>query len=490
MSWLSRFLPKSKPTDSSAPVFFTNTLTGKKEVFSPQKAGTVSMYSCGPTVYSRAHIGNLRAYVLSDLAARVLKEAGYRVHRAINITDVGHLVSEGDEGEDKMEVGARREGVSVLDIANRYTSLFLEDIEALNIRREGVTFPRATEFIKEQIEMIKELEAKGATYRTSDGIYFDTSMFPGYGKLGGVADAMRKEVALADLGRRISENKEKRHPADFALWKFSPEANNRLQEWGSPWGMGFPGWHIECSAMAKSLLGTTLDIHTGGMDHIPIHHNNEIAQSEMANGRPLARYWLHGAFLNVESEKISKSLGNSIYLSGIEERGYHPLALRYLFLQAHYRSPMDFNWEALGAANEALHRLWRLTREAKADSKGRSLPSDESRRMVAILRDDLATPQALALLWEAVKDEDLDPAEVWGVIEAAEPVLGLLLTNPPAAPSPVALPADIQALAENRDEARKDKDFARADEIRMHIEERGYRVEDGPSGTVVTPRPR
>lgn len=490
MSLIARIFGRGvKEPRSVAPIFFTNTLTGKKEVFSPQKAGAVTMYSCGPTVYSRAHIGNLRAYVFADLIARTLTEAGYRVRRAINITDVGHLVSNADEGEDKVEMGARREGVSVLDIANRYTSIFLDDIEALNIRTEGVTFPRATEFIKEQIEMVRALEAKGVTYKTSDGIYFDTSAFPGYGKLGGVADALRKEVALADLGRRITENKEKRHPADFALWKFSPEGGGRLQEWGSPWGMGFPGWHLECSAMVKTLLGTTIDIHTGGMDHIPVHHNNEIAQSESVHERPLARFWIHGAFLNIDGERFAKSENRVIYVSDIEEHGYHPLALRYLFLQAHYRSPLNFTWEALGAAHEALQRLWRLTREAKAASRGKSAPSDASRRLTALLRDDLGTPQALALLWEAIKDEDLDAPEVWGVIEAAEPVLGLLLTNPPTK-AVATLPADIEALARERDAARQNRDFARADALRVHIEERGYRVEDGPSGTIVTPLPR
>lgn len=489
MSWFSRRFTSSKPTESSAPVFFTNTLGGRKEIFSPQKAGTVTMYSCGPTVYGKQHIGNLKAPLFADLVARVLAAAGYRVHRVINITDVGHLVSNGDEGEDKMEVGVRREGKSARDIAERYTSLFIDDLQALEVDVGTIAFPRATEFIKEQIEMIRALEAKGVTYRTSDGIYFDTSTFAGYGKLGGVADAMRKEVALADLGRRIAENKEKRHPADFALWKFSPEGGGRLQEWGSPWGMGFPGWHLECSAMAKSLLGPTLDIHTGGMDHIPVHHNNEIAQSETVNDRPLSRFWLHEAFVTIKEEKISKSLGNDIYLSDIEERGYHPLALRYFFLQAHYRSPISFTWEALAASNEALQRLWKLVREAKEESRGRALPSDESRRMVALLRDDLGTPQALALLWETLKDEDLDPPQVWGVVVAAEAVLGLLLTHPPAPPRREPVPPDIEALAKSRDAARGMKDFAKADELRMHIEKRGYRVEDGPSGTIVTPTP-
>ncbi len=494
MSWLTRLLKKkSVPTVSNAPVFFTNTASGKKEVFSSQRAGKVSMYSCGPTVYSKQHIGNLKAPLFADLVARVLASAGYRVHRVINITDVGHLVGDGDEGEDKMDKGARREGKSAREIAERYASLFLDDLHTLNVDISTITFPRATEYIKEQIEMIKTLEAKGVTYRTSDGIYFDVSRFPDYGRLGGVADLMRKEAALAGLSSRIGENKEKKHPADFALWKFSTKDGNRLQEWGSPWGAGFPGWHIECSAMAKSLLGTTLDIHTGGMDHIPVHHNNEIAQSEVVNERPLARFWMHEAFVTMQEEKISKSLGNDIYLSDIIERGYHPLSLRYFFLQAHYRSPISFTWEALTASNEALHRLWKLVSEAKLAAKGRTQSTDESRKMVALLRDDLATPAALALLWECIKDEDLDPAEVWGVIAAAEPVLGLSLLNPPvSAPRTLTgtdIPQEIQELLTKRELARQAREFAAADELRIHIENRGYHVEDSASGAIVTRRP-
>ncbi|MEK7511224.1 MAG: cysteine--tRNA ligase [Patescibacteria group bacterium] len=489
MSWLKKLLnPESKPTTSSAPVFFTNTLTGKKEIFSPLKAGQVRMYSCGPTVYSKQHIGNLKAPLFADLVARVLDAAGYRVRRVMNITDVGHLVSNADEGEDKMEVGAKREGKSAKEIAERYAVAFMEDCQKIGMDVFAISYPRATEYVKEQIEMIQVLESKGFTYSTKDGIYFDTSKFNGYGKLGGVADMMRKEAALAGLSSRIGENKDKRHPADFALWKFSPADGKRLQEWTSPWGKGFPGWHIECSAMIKALLGPEIDIHTGGMDHIPVHHNNEIAQSEVANNKPLARYWLHEAFVNIESEKISKSLGNDIYLSDIEERGYHPLALRYFFLQAHYRSPMNFTWEALGAANEALTRLWKLSKEAKEAAKGRALPSDTSRKVIAHLRDDLATPQALALVWEALKDEDLDAPQVWGVLVAAEPVLGLSLMNPPSRTG-LAIPEEIQALARERDTARQNKDFAHSDELRIHIEERGYRVEDTENGTVVTKRP-
>ncbi|MDB5265148.1 MAG: cysS [Parcubacteria group bacterium] len=431
----------------------------------------------------------MKAPVFSDLVARVLMQAGYQVRRVMNITDVGHLVADADSGEDKMALGAKREGLSAKQVADRYTKMFLEDIQLLNLDTGSILFPRATEYIKEQIALTQILEKKGFTYATQDGIYFDTSKFGDYGKLGNIHGVLSREEALSSIGRRIAENKEKKHPADFALWKFSNADSRRLQEWNSPWGYGFPGWHIECSAMIHALLGITIDIHTGGIDHIPVHHNNEIAQSEAANGKPLARYWLHEAFVTLKDEKISKSLGNDVYVSDIIERGYHPLALRYFFLQAHYRTPIDFTWEALAASNEALHKLWRLAREAKVSSKGRTLPSDASRTMVATLRNDLATPKALALLWDVLKDDDLSHPQIWGVVTSAEEVLGLSLTHPPRSEAPAPIPADIQKLAQERDAARLSQDFARSDEIRIHIENRGYRVDDTPSGTIVTKRP-
>ncbi len=477
----------SQATHSNAPILFTNTLSGTKDIFTPRKAGTATLYSCGPTVYSKAQAGNLRAYVFSDLIARVLASAGYHVHRVINITDVGHLVSDADEGEDKMQVGATREGLTAEQIAIKYAKLFVADLDALNINIKDITFPRATDYIPEQIELVQELEKKGFTYRTSDGIYFDTQKFPGYGALGSQKDTQTREAAIADLGRRITANKEKHSPADFALWRFSPRTGKRLQEWKSPWGYGFPGWHAECSAMARTLLGQPIDIHTGGIDHIPVHHTNEIAQSEAAYGIPLARFWMHEAFMTMDGVKISKSLGNDVYLSDITERGMHPLALRYFFMQAHYRTPISFTWDAIQAADEALHRLWKIARDVRASSSEKRAPSDASRRIIALLRDDLATPAALALLWETVRDDELSPAQIWDAIVTADQVLGLELSNPPRAPAPAPLPPEIEELVEERDRARAAKDYARSDELRIHIENRGYRVEDSPSGTVVTP---
>jgi cysteinyl-tRNA synthetase len=413
---------KPKAPASVAPLFFTNTLTGTKDLFSPLKAGVVSMYSCGPTVYGPQHIGNLRAALFADVIARVLTQSGYHVRRVINITDVGHLVSDGDEGDDKMNVGALREKKTPAEIADKYTKQYLDDIRALNLDTDDILFPRATKYIENQIAMVKALEEKGLTYSTSEGVYFDTSKYPNYGKLGGIA-----EVKLMG-GARIKMDGGKRNLHDFLLWRSARPHD--LQKWSSPWGQGNPGWHIECSAMIRALLGSEIDIHTGGMDHIPVHHNNEIAQSESVNARPLARYWLHEAFITIEGEKISKSLNNTVLLSDITERGLHPLSLRYFYLQASFRTPVSFSWEAITASNAALHKLWSLSREVLEDAKGKVSASEKQRAVIALLRDDLATPSALALLWETLRDDEIPPAEKLGVLTSAEEVLGLSLLTP------------------------------------------------------------
>jgi cysteinyl-tRNA synthetase len=484
---------RTKKEVQPGPVFLTNTLGGAKQAFTPLKPGIATIYSCGPTVYSRAHIGNLRPYVMSDTLARVLSQNGYRVRRVINITDVGHLTGDNegdaDRGEDRMEKSAQESGQKASDIAELYTKTFLEDIDELNIDPDGILFPHATQYIPEQIAMVAALEKSGHTYKTSDGIYFDVSTFPGYGKLGNIpqdlikngdVDSVADRVAMAGRAR-IKENAEKRNPADFALWKFSPAGSVRQQEWSSPWGRGFPGWHIECSAMSKALLGLEIDIHTGGMDHIPVHHNNEIAQSESLSGRPLARYWLHSAFLTVNEERIGKSMGNALYLSDLTERGVHPLALRYFFLQANYRSPLSFSWEALEASGEALGRLWKASREAKSEVGGTAVYGAESETIRRLAADDLGTPRVIAALWEIVHDEDIPAKRIWGAIETADAVLGLSLTNPPVVRvAPV--PADVKQLAAEREQARASRDFSRADELRSQIENRGYAVEDTAEG--------
>ena len=438
------------------------------------------MYSCGPTVYGPAHIGNLRSYVFSDTIARVLIESEYRVRRIINITDVGHMVGDGDRGEDKIAVGVRREKSTPEAIATRYSKLFIEDLDDLNIDTNDIRFPRATEYIQEQIALAKTLEEKGFAYRLPDGLYFDTSRFIGYGKLGG--------LSRADLeaGARVEVAKGKRHPADFVLWRKAKPGD--LQQWDSPWGCGNPGWHIECSAMARSLLGQEIDIHTGGEDHIAIHHNNEIAQSEAASGRTFVHYWMHNAFLNMGSEKISKSLGNVVYLSDVIEKGFSPLALRYFLLQAQYRTPLSFSWDALAGAASALDRLWNLARDVAIESKRKSIPSEIRDRFLVTMRDDLATPQALSVIWDSLRSEEYAPEEKWGLIEDADAHLGLSLVHPPAANTltEADVPEEIQEMLTRRLAARDSQNFKEADRIRDEILEKGYRVDDGPNGLVLT----
>ena len=489
MRWLTRMLGDKGKAETGAgkpaPLFFTNTLSGAKEVFVPLKAGAASMYSCGPTMYGPAHIGNLRAYVISDTIARTLTAAGYRVRRVINITDFGHLVSDGDEGEDKMTKGLRRDGLALTlenmrAMAERYTAGFVRDLAAIGIDTEEVLFPRASDFIPEEIALIRTLEQKGYAYRTSDGVYFDVSRFAGYGRLGGL------DLANQQAGARVAQHKEKRNAADFVLWK----SDGKLG-WQSPWGLGFPGWHIECSAMIRSLLGQEIDVHTGGEDLIAVHHNNEIAQSEAANGRPFVRYWMHNAFLNMGGEKISKSLGNVVYLSDVVERGFHPLALRYFFLQGHYRTPLSFTWEALSAAGGALERLWKLSLEVAEESGRKTAPSEARERFTAAMRDDLATPQALGILWDALRSDEYAPEEKWGLLADADAHLALSLLAPPlSSPTDLKdLPEEVQRLLAEREEARKNRDFKKADELRAQLTTRGYAVEDTPHGAVLTEKP-
>lgn len=467
---------------SSVPVYLKNTLSEKKELFVARTKGVVTLYSCGPTVYNRATVGNLRSYLFSDTLARMLRGAGYAVKRVINITDVGHMVGDGDEGEDKMNVGAKREQLSPKTIADRYTNLFKKDIADLNIDTTTITFPRATEYINEQIEMIEVLEKKGLAYPTSDGVYFDTQKFPNYGVLGNIKNVEQQE------GIRVSVNEEKRNPHDFALWRKAKKDD--LQQWNSPWGKGNPGWSIECSAMSRAILGDQIDIHTGGIDHIPVHHNNEIAQSEGVTGKKFVNYWMHNAFISINNAKISKSLGNTYALSDIIEKGFHPLSLRYLYLQAHYSSPLSFTWESIEAAHEALIRLWRASVYMKGVSKGKGVEGSSTRVFIALIQDDLATPQALAHLWTTLESEDVSPAEKWELLKVADALLGLSLLTPPQEFLPKSydeLPQEVQMLVDEREQARQAKDYAKADELRIHIENRGYRVEDGAKETLFTP---
>jgi cysteinyl-tRNA synthetase len=446
------------------PVYLTNTVSGVREEFRV-KQKPVLMYSCGPTVYGPQHIGNLRSAVFYDTVARTLKAAGYTVKRVVNITDVGHLVGDGDEGEDKMAVGAKRDHTTPEAIAEKYTNRYLDDIRALNIDTNDITFPRATAYIQEQIKMIQTLERKGLTYQTSEGVYFDTAKFPEYGILGNV------QHMKLQAGTRV-ELREKKDEHDFVLWRKAKP--NDLQQWDSPWGKGNPGWSIECSAMATALLSPTIDIHTGGQDHIQVHHNNEIAQSEGASGKkPFAKYWLHNAFLTIDGEKISKSLGNTYTLDDVTARGIHPLALRYLFLQAHYRTPLSFTWESLAAADTALKRLWKLSRSLRGNGQNKSHVS-----LPAF--NDLDTPSVLAALWKTL-DTTTSMQKKRDAIEDAERIVGLSLTNPPEEEK-MEIPHEIQVLVEKREQARNKKDFAQSDLLRTEIEIRGFQVEDRAEG--------
>ncbi len=450
-----------------------NTLTRKKEIFRPLKKGFVGMYSCGPTVYWYQHIGNLRTYIFSDILKKVLKFNGYKVKHVINITDVGHLTSDADEGEDKIEKAARKEKKSAQEIANYYFSIFRKDIRELNIE-EPTIWCKATEHIKDQIEMIKILEKKGYTYRTSDGIYFDTSKLKDYGKLA------RLDIKGLQAGKRVKIG-EKKNKTDFALWKFSKKPGVRQQEWNSPWGIGYPGWHIECSAMSSKYLGKQFDIHTGGIDHIPIHHTNEIAQSESAFGKkPWVRYWLHGNFLvNKEGSKVSKSTGGLYTLTELKEKGFEPMVYRYFCLGTHYRKKLVFSFENLQNAKNSYARLKNLINETKDDSK---INEGYLKEFHKAINDDLNMPKALQVLWKLVRDKNAQGKI--GTIRKMEEVTSLNLLKK----EELKIPQEVKRLLEEREKARKQKNWKKADKIREKIYKLGYIVEDDKEGTKIKKR--
>lgn len=475
------------PASRNSKISFHNTLTQSDEEFTPLRPGHVKMYNCGPTVYGVQHVGNLSMFVFTDILRRTLEWNGYHVQQVINITDVGHLVSDGDDGEDKMTKGLKREKKALTlenmrGLAEKYTALFLEDLATLNIRTDGTKFPRASDHIPAQVAMIKTLEEKGYAYVGEHGVYFDTAHFADYGKLGNINLEGLKE------GARVDAVSEKHNPTDFLLWKFDKKLG-----WESPWGLGFPGWHIECSAMIRSILGDKIDIHTGGIEHIPVHHNNEIAQSESATGKkPFSQYWLHRAHLQIEGGKIAKSAGKVVYLSDIVEKGFHPMAFRYLLLGAHYRQPSNFSWEALEAAQTAFLKLRKLIDELPSGST--VFPGGYKQRFQDAINDDLNTPAALAVLWEMVNDKHIDPVNLRAGILAADDVLGLGLstTDEKAAElyrkefgqavSMAEIPDRVRELLEVRELARAEKRWDDADEARKKIEGEGYRIEDTADG--------
>lgn len=453
-----------------------NTLSRSYEEFKPLKADQVTFYQCGPTVYWVQHIGNLRAMTWADLIRRSLLYLGYDVKFARNYTDVGHLVSDEDVGEDKMEKGARREGKSPQEIADKYIGIFEEDTRALNIM-EPTYKPRATEYIGQMIEMIRTLIDKGHAYQTEYAIYFDVSTFRDYNSL----NHQKIDFNQKGMGKGTADDPGKRHFADFALWFFKKGPHkNALQTWPSPWGEGFPGWHIECSVMSKSLLGTTIDIHMGGVEHISVHHTNEIAQSESANGVKFVDYWLHNEHLNVDNEKMAKSQGTGFTLQQIREKGFDPMDLRYFFLQAHYRSKQNFTWEAMEAAKQGRKNLFSLyftgfiPGNVQITDKGKQY-EDEFKKMVG---NDFQVPQALALAWSMLRDEKLGKPERAAIFNKFDTVFGLNFAKAPK----FIIPSEITDLAEKRKQAKAGKNFALSDQIRREIEEKGYLIEDAKEG--------
>ncbi len=474
-----------------------NTLSRKKEVLKPLKNKIVGLYTCGPTVYWYAHIGNFKTYIFEDILRRVLEYNGYKVKHVMNITDVGHLTSGADTGEDKIEIGAKREKKTAWQIAEFYTKTFKKDLKLLNIKEPNI-WVKATDTIKEQIDLIKILEKKGFTYKITDGIYFDTSKLKDYGKLAG------KKKRKLKAGARVEIVQGKKNPTDFALWKFTPPGVKRQMEWDSPWSKGFPGWHTECVAIAVKFLRVPFDIHCGGIDHIPIHHTNEIAQSEAVFGKNLAKFWLHGEFLTLKGSRMGKSEGNIIILEDLIKKGFNPFAYRYLCLTTHYRSKLNFSWQSLKSAQNTLNNLYQKTREFQQRFQQRSglwqsdIGSDRGRvsdnvsdnligveRMVnyqksflGFINDGLNMPKALALMWKAIKDKRLKIKDKRDLLFDFDRVFGLDL----AKVKKPRIPQKIKKLVELREKCRQERNWQGADESRKEIKQMGYWVEDTKKG--------
>ena len=451
-----------------------NTAARAKQPFEPITPGVVRMYCCGPTVYHFAHIGNLRTYVFEDLLRRALEACDYTVKHVVNITDVGHLTSDADSGEDKMEKGARREGKTVWDIADYYAQAFFNDWKALNLL-EPTAWPKATGHIAEQIALIQELERKGFTYEVpGDGIYFDTAKFPRYPEFAGL------DIEGMQAGARVAMNEGKRSPTDFALWKFSPKHEQRAMEWESPWGKGFPGWHIECSAMSMKYLGETFDIHTGGIDHIPVHHTNEIAQSEAATGKKFVNYWLHGNFLTFKGEKVGKSKGGLYTISELEELGYSPMDYRYMCFLTHYRKALDFSLDSLNVAKTSYNSL-----KNKIELIEKKLGGIQGKKYLnefeKAINNDMNIPKAIQVLQALVKDDTISGKSKLEIIEKIDSVFCLKLLEK----EKIEIPKEVKDLIEERTIARKNKDWKLSDNLRDKIKGLGFAVDDTSDGMKV-----
>ncbi len=455
-----------------------NTLTRTLEEFKPITEGLVRMYCCGPTVYSYAHIGNLRTYLNEDFLHRTLVRAGYDVNHVMNITDVGHLTSDEDTGEDKMLKAAEQEKMDVLALARKYEDFFFDEEKELNIIRPR-TVCRATEHVQDMIEFVKKLEEKGFAYVSGGNVYFDTVKFGHYGELS------HKDIAGLQHGARVEEDANKRNPTDFVLWFTSSKFENQVLQWDSPWGRGYPGWHIECSVMSSKYLGEYIDIHCGGIEHIPVHHENEKAQSEGCFGHKWVNYWIHNEWLQLKGIKMSKSLGNILTVPAIKEKGYNPLAYRYLALTAHYRSALQFTWAALDAAQTALNNLKARVIEIKKDLSG---GVDEAKKAEllgkfdAAIFNDVAVPQALAVMWDVVKNTGLNNATKWAILSEMDTVFGLKMDE--MREEAYVPDVEVQALLDARKAARAAKDWAKSDEIRDALKAKGLTVKDLPDGSV------
>ena len=490
-------------------IYLYNTLAKKKQIFKPIKDKKVGLYTCGPTVYSYAHIGNLRTYIFEDILKRVLLYQHYKVKHVMNITDVGHLTSDADTGEDKIEKAAKKTKKSAFEIAEFYTKSFFDDCKKLNILAPDIV-AKATDHIKENIELIKVLEKKNFTYQTSDGIYFDTSKLKDYGKLTGMD--FKKLNKTLKAGARIELSPEKKNITDFSLWKFSPKNTKRQMEWQSPWGIGFPGWHIECSTINLKYLGNafegkkffpkkaqTIDIHAGGTDLIPIHHTNEIAQVEAATNKKFVNFWLHGEFLVLKDSRMGKSKGNVILIKDIEKLGFSPVAFRYLVLNSHYKASLEFSLESLKNAQESLHNIYNFVLDCLIDRKeiqpkktsAFSL-NEINKEFEKSINDDLNTPRALAAFWKLIKNyyqtknnlnkaNEISSKEIYQLALNFDKVLGLGLDKIKL----IIPPKKIEELAKKREQLRKMKEWAKADEIRKIIEKSGFLLEDTKKGTII-----
>ncbi len=453
-----------------------NTLTRKKEEFVPIKKGTVKMYSCGPTVYNYAHIGNMRAYIFMDTLRKVLKYNGYKVKHVMNITDVGHLVSDADEGEDKMAKTARIENRSVYEIAKEYTDAFMKDIKALNIDTPE-HIAKATEHIREMEIYVNDIVKNGYAYETSKGVYFDTSKLPNYGKM-----LSNNNIDDLKAGARVEVDTEKRNPQDFALWIKAPKEH--IMKWNSKWGLCYPGWHIECSAMSRKYLGDKFDIHTGGVDHIPIHHENEIAQSIGATGHNLANYWMHVEFLLIDGGKMSKSLGNVYTLNDLKAKGIDALSYRYFTYSSHYRNKLNFTWDAIKSAKNSLNKLRDMIALHKGVNKkiDKNIISKYEEQFLDAINDDMNMPVAISIVWEIAKEKEKSN-DFYELIKKFDSVLSLDLDKNDK--GDINIPEDIKLILNERKDARKNKNFAKSDELRDKLKELGYIVKDTKDGQII-----